>query len=66
MIPLPDGETAVALASLAIHAQELLSPHGSVEFDGGSILAILEYPGVQSYLKELDTLSLLPVMREPS
>lgn len=61
-IPIPTPDVGVALASIAIHAQEALSPGGH-EFDVVAIQATLSRTDVQEYFRELDALALLPVMR---
>lgn len=62
MIPLPTERVAVALASIAVHADEYTSP-GKSEFDAEAIRVSLAAPDVQDYLRELDALALLPLKR---
>jgi hypothetical protein len=61
-LPRPSDTAAVTLASLAVHAEELLSPGGH-EADRAAIQGCLEHPEVKAYLAELDALSLLPLKR---
>jgi quinol monooxygenase YgiN len=55
-MPLPTPPPAVALASVAVYAQEAFSDMVAIE-------SALSTPGVKEYLKELDDLGLLPVRR---
>ncbi len=61
-LPLPTPEVAVALASIAVHAREALSPNGH-HHDLAAVNGLVEMPNVQAYLAELDALALLPVVR---
>lgn len=61
-IPLPDPTVAVALASIAVHAEEALEP-GAHEFDIAAIRGALEAPGVRDYVASLDALALVPRKR---
>jgi hypothetical protein len=61
-IPLPSESVAVALASIAVHADELTGPTGH-EVDAIAIRGALETPGVREYLEELAVLGLTPMMR---
>ena len=60
----PSVSVGIKLASLAVHADELLSPGGSVEFDGAAIRGLLNDPEVKVYIETLRPLALLPVKRE--
>lgn len=62
MIPLPSESVAVALASIAVHADEYTREEGH-EFDAIAIRGALQFPGLLEYLDELVKLGLLPVMR---
>lgn len=59
----PSGTAAIKLASIAVHADELLSEGGSIEFDGGAIRTLLADPEVVAYLDLLRPLALLPEKR---
>lgn len=61
-IPLPDPRVAVALASIAVHADEY-TREGGHHFDALALRASLDTPGVREYLDELAGLGLTPVMR---
>lgn len=61
-IPVPEPHVAVALASVAIHAREMMGPHGH-DFDRVSLEGALASPGVSEYLAALDELAMLPVQR---
>lgn len=63
-LPAPPATAAVALASLAVHAQEALSVDGH-PVDRVAIQGCLDAPGVAGYLAELQERALLPVPREP-
>lgn len=59
----PSVTVGIKLASIAVHADELLSPGGSVEFDGNAIRGLLADPEVVAYLDTLRPLALLPEKR---
>jgi hypothetical protein len=59
----PSVSQGIKLASIAVHADELLSPGGSVEFDGTAIRGLLCDPEVRAYLDALRPLALLPEPR---
>ena len=52
----------VKLASIAIHAQEALSPKGH-EFDVITVNQLLADPEVMAFLDEMDKAALLPKKR---
>ena len=58
----PNLQTAVKLASIAVHAGELVSPSGH-HFDVSTIKSLLADPEVVAYLNTLRPLALLPVVR---
>lgn len=60
----PSVSVGIKLASLAVHADELLSPTGSFEFDGPPIRSMLGDPEVVAYFDLLRPLALLPVKRD--
>jgi hypothetical protein len=53
----------IKLASIAVHADELLSPGGH-HFDAATLKALLADPEVVGYLEQLRPLALLPVKRD--
>lgn len=59
----PSLAVGLKLASLAVHADELLSAGGSVEFDGAAIRGLLADPDVAAYLALLEPHALLPKRR---
>jgi hypothetical protein len=61
-VPLPSPAVAVALASVAVHAEEALGSGGH-KFDVTAIQGLLSQQDVQDYLARLDGLALLPVPR---
>lgn len=61
-LPQPPAPVAIALGSIARHAQEALGADGH-PFDRIAIQGALETPGVFEYLAELDERALLPVPR---
>lgn len=58
----PSFSVAVKLASVAVHAEELISPTGA-ELDAAAIRGLLADPDVAAYLDTLSSLALLPVKR---
>lgn len=58
----PDLDVAVKLASIAVHADEALSP-GRHDYDLHAISGLLADPGVKAYLERLGAMALLPVKR---
>lgn len=50
------------LGSIAVHADELTSPHGH-QFDRDAIRSLLDDPEVASWLAEMDGAALLPKKR---
>jgi hypothetical protein len=67
-MPKASPRVVIKLGSIARHAQELLHEGVRAEtqagqFDQGALLALLRDPEVKAYLKALDKLALLPVMR---
>lgn len=59
----PSVSVGIKLASLAVHADELLSPGGSAEFDGTAIKTLLADSEVVAYLDLLRPFALLPMKR---
>ncbi len=59
----PSASVGIKLASLAVHADELLSPGGDTHFDGEAIKGILADAEVQAYIETLRPFALLPVKR---
>lgn len=58
----PDAATAIAIASIAVHAEEFLS-RASHPADATAIRGLLALPYVKTYLDEMRKLSLVPVRR---
>lgn len=58
----PDAMTTVALASIAVHAEEYLSPEGHTA-DLVAIQGLLALPYVRAYLDEMRKRSLVPERR---
>lgn len=61
----PSVSVGVKLASLAVHADELLSPGGHA-LDAEAIRGLLDDAEVVAYLDKLRPLALLPVKRSES
>lgn len=59
----PSVSVAVKLASLAVHAQEMLSSGGH-HFDQVAIEGLLSDPEIVAYLALLRGMALLPVVRD--
>lgn len=53
---------ATKLGSIAVHAEELISPTGHV-FDKKALETLLSDAEVREFLGQLDALSLLPIKR---
>lgn len=64
-VPLPEPAVAVALASVAVHAQEAVEEGGHV-LDLAAIEGILGQPNVAAYMAQLGELGLLPIRRDAS
>lgn len=60
-IPIPDQMTAIKLASLAVHADEMTSPTGA-PVDATAIRSIVEDDDVKAFLNAMPD-ALLPVKR---
>lgn len=58
----PPATVLIKLGSLAVHADELLSPSGH-EIDTSAIKGLLADPEVRDWLKEMDKMAFLPVKR---
>jgi hypothetical protein len=58
----PSLSVSVRLASLAIHIDEFLSPHGH-PFDKDAISTLLNDAEVRAYLAEMDKAGFLPKKR---
>lgn len=61
--PMPTTSTAIILASIAVHAEEFIGPHGHPH-DREAILSLLSDPETGRYLTKLGKLGLLPVKRQ--
>lgn len=61
-LPEPSVNVAIKLASIAVHAEEMIGPGGH-HFDLSTIQALLQDAEVVAYLAELDALALLPKKR---
>lgn len=62
-IPIPSLPVLCRLGSIAVHAEELLSPEGN-DFDRTAINALLSDEEVRKWLSAMDELALLPLKRE--
>lgn len=58
----PPASLLVKLGSIAVHAEEMLSPDGH-EFDRQAIEALLRTPDVQEWFKAATAMGLLPKKR---
>lgn len=58
----PSVSLLVKLGSLAVHADELISPDGHA-FDRQAIAGLLNDPEVSMWLKQMDMLAFLPKKR---
>lgn len=58
----PSATLLIKLGSLAVHAEELLSPKGH-QFDRAALDTCLQDAEVQAWLKEMGALALLPLKR---
>lgn len=58
----PSLTMLVKLGSIAVHADEMISPHGH-NFDRIALQALLEDPDVIRWVKEMDRLAMLPKKR---
>lgn len=58
----PPVTTLIKLGSLAVHADELLSPSGH-EIDASAVKGLLADPEVRAWLGEMDKMAFLPVKR---
>ena len=58
----PSAGVLVKLGSIAVHAEEMLSPGGS-HFDNAALDSLLADPEIVAWRKEMDALALLPVKR---
>ena len=54
----------VKIGAIVVHADELTSPGGRLDFDGPAIRTLVEDVDVQEWLNSFDA-GLLPVKREP-
>lgn len=63
MKTLAENSVIIKLASLAVHADEMLSPQGH-QFDQETIKSILADDEVKRFLSEMDKLALLPLRRD--
>ena len=60
----PSAGLLCKLGSIAVHAQELVSPD-SHQFDHAALASLLTDPEIRAWLIEMDTLALVPKMRRP-
>lgn len=58
----PELGLLVKLGSIAVHAEEYLSPNGH-QFDGVALRQLLEDAEVKSWIKEMDKMAMLPKKR---
>lgn len=58
----PDMTLLIKLGSIAVHADEMLSPRGH-EFDKVALQGLLEDPEVKVWIDEMDKLALVPKKR---
>lgn len=58
----PNATTLIKLGSIAVHAEELLSPLGH-HFDLSTLQALLEDEEIKEWLAGMNKLALLPVKR---
>lgn len=61
-IPVPSVGVLVKLGSIAVHADELLSPEGHA-FDRSALESLVRDPDVLAWLRQMDRLALLPKKR---
>lgn len=59
----PTPSLLVALGSIAVHADEYLSPKGH-PFDADAIRSALSLPEVKAWIAEMDAIGLLPRKRD--
>lgn len=58
----PSASLLVKLGSIAVHAEELLSPNRHV-FDRDALKTLYDDPEVVEWRKQMDAMAMLPVMR---
>jgi len=58
----PEVTVLIKLGSIAVHADEYLSPKGH-EFDVVALKALLEDPEIVEWLEEMNKMAFLPVKR---
>lgn len=58
----PDVSLLCKLASIAIHAEEMLSPAGHA-FDRHALEGLLKDPELKAWLRDMDGLALIPKKR---
>ena len=58
----PSATILIKLGSIAVHVEEMLSPHGH-EFDKVAIQSLLSDPELQEWIKEMTALAFMPVKR---
>ncbi len=58
----PSASVLIKLGSLAIHVEEGMGPRGH-PYDVVAIQGILADPELQEWLKEMDSMALLPLKR---
>lgn len=58
----PAPSLLVALGSIAVHAEEYLSPHGH-PFDADAIRSLLSLPEVSEWLAQMNAMAMLPLKR---
>jgi hypothetical protein len=58
----PSLPVLITLGSIAVHAEELLSPDGR-NIDKGVILQLLQNAELKEWIKEMNKMAMLPVKR---
>lgn len=56
------ADLLIKLGSIAVHAEELLSPKGH-HFDKAALDSLLKDPQIKQWLEEMDKLALVPKKR---
>ena len=58
----PPASILCKLGSIAVHAEELLSPSGH-DFDRAALQTLFDDPEVKEWLKQMDMLAMIPRKR---